>query len=238
VDCSLPDQDAHEHLEHFIVAKDCHELVGVIGLQVSGRIGLLRSLAVQSGYRNQGIGKALYERLVGYAHLRGITKLYLLTLTAQEYFSKLGFEKTDRAAVPPEVSETAEFRELCPSTAVCFAKEIGKEARYFPKEALRLQPDIPGARMWAVALERTMLTYFEVDPHSRFERHSHESEQITMVLKGELFFEMDERVVRVQAGEVIAIPSSVPHAVFTKELSVEAVDAWSPLIGKYETKQG
>lgn len=28
--------------------------------------------------------------------------------------------------------------------------------------------------MWGVALEKTMLTYFEVDPHSRFERHSHD----------------------------------------------------------------
>jgi quercetin dioxygenase-like cupin family protein len=83
-----------------------------------------------------------------------------------------------------------------------------------------------------------MLTYFEVDPHSRFERHNHESEQITMVLKGELYFEMDERVVRVSEGEVIAIPSNVPHAVFTKELSVEAVDAWSPLMGKYDEEQG
>jgi quercetin dioxygenase-like cupin family protein len=91
--------------------------------------------------------------------------------------------------------------------------------------------------MWGVALEKTMLTYFEVEPHSRFERHSHESEQITMVLKGELFFEMDERVVRVNQGEVIAIPSNVPHAVFTKERSVEAVDAWSPLMEKYHNDE-
>jgi N-acetylglutamate synthase-like GNAT family acetyltransferase len=57
LNCGLPDQDVHEHLEDFIVAKDNHELVGMIGLQVLGRIGLLRSLAVESRYRNQGLGK-------------------------------------------------------------------------------------------------------------------------------------------------------------------------------------
>jgi amino-acid N-acetyltransferase len=237
LDCGLPNEDIHEHLDHFVVAERGRELAGVVGLQVLGRIGLLRSLAVDRRYRKQGLGKALYEKLVGYAHLRGITKLYLLTLAAQEYFSKLGFEKVDRTAVPLEISTTAEFRDLCPSTAVCLAKNIQNGTRYFPKEVLRLRPDIPGARMWGVALEQTMLTYFEVDPHSRFERHSHESEQITMVLKGELFFEMDERVVRVNEGEVIGIPSNVPHAVFTKELLVEAVDAWSPLMGKYDKDQ-
>jgi amino-acid N-acetyltransferase len=130
--CSLPSEDIHEHLDHFIVAKDGQELVGVIGLQILGRIGLLRSLAVACRYRDKGVGKALYTRLVSYAHLRGIAKLYLLTLGAEEYFSKLGFRDVDRAAVPKEVSATAEFRELCPSTAPCLVKEIQNEARSFP----------------------------------------------------------------------------------------------------------
>jgi EamA-like transporter family len=52
---------------------------------------------------------------------------------------------------------------------------------------LQLREDVPGAQLWAVSLEHTMLTYFEVQPHSRFERHQHESEQITLVLDGELF---------------------------------------------------
>jgi quercetin dioxygenase-like cupin family protein len=89
--------------------------------------------------------------------------------------------------------------------------------------------------MWAVSLARTMLTYFEVAPQSRFEPHSHESEQITMVLTGELFFEVDGVVHGIKAGEVIAIPSSVPHAVWTAALPATAVDAWSPVMAKYGT---
>ena len=51
-----------------------------------------------------------------------------------------------------------------------------KTAQYFPRDELRLQADGEGVKMWAVALEKTMFTYFEVEPHCRFERHHHESE--------------------------------------------------------------
>ena len=78
-----------------------------------------------------------------------------------------------------------------------------------------------------------MLTYFEVEPRSRFEPHSHESEQITMVLTGELFFEVQGVVHCIRPGEVIAIPSSLPHSVWTEALAVTAIDAWSPVMRKY-----
>ncbi len=100
---------------------------------------------------------------------------------------------------------------------------------------MRLRPDVPGAEMWAVSLHHTMLTYFEVQPNCRFESHSHESEQITMVLSGELFFEVRGVVHPIQSGEVIAIPSSLPHAVWTEALPVTAIDAWSPVMRKYES---
>jgi quercetin dioxygenase-like cupin family protein len=105
--------------------------------------------------------------------------------------------------------------------------------RYYPHTDLQLREDVPGAHLWAVSLEHTMLTYFEVQPHSRFERHQHESEQITLVLEGQLFFETASQVITVKAGEVIAIPSNVPHAVFTREHPVRAVDAWSPVREHY-----
>lgn len=116
----------------------------------------------------------------------------------------------------------------------CRASDIRSAAIHVSAESLQLRPDVPGARMWAVSLEHTMLTYFEVDPNSRFDAHSHESEQITMVLSGELFFEVAGVVHCIRAGEVMAIPSSIPHAVWTEALPVKAVDAWSPVMRKYE----
>jgi quercetin dioxygenase-like cupin family protein len=111
--------------------------------------------------------------------------------------------------------------------------ELPGQVRYYPKEQLVLEDDVPGAKVWAVALDKTMLTYFEVEPGCRFELHQHLSEQITHVLTGELYFEVDQTVICVKAGEVIAIPSNIPHAVFTKDVQATAVDAWSPVMGKY-----
>jgi quercetin dioxygenase-like cupin family protein len=108
--------------------------------------------------------------------------------------------------------------------------------RHYTKENLKLTEDVPGARQWAVSLDQTMLTYFEVDPDCHFESHSHQSEQITMVLEGVLYFEQDDRVVAVKAGEAIAVPSNAPHAVFTRETAVKAVDAWSPVMAKYKSE--
>jgi quercetin dioxygenase-like cupin family protein len=103
--------------------------------------------------------------------------------------------------------------------------------RHYSAASLVLREDLasPGARYWAVALDRAMLTYFEVAAGTRFDRHQHEAEQITLVLMGELFFEFDDGLVRVGPGEVVAIGSHVPHAVFTRDLAVRAVDAWSPV---------
>jgi len=104
---------------------------------------------------------------------------------------------------------------------------------FYPKSSLQLKEDAPGAKMWGIALEKTELTFFEVEPNSRFEWHRHESEQITMVLEGALFFEVEQTIYKVEAGDVIAIPSNVLHAAYTEDKAVKAIDAWSPVLRNY-----
>ena len=104
---------------------------------------------------------------------------------------------------------------------------------YYSKDDLHLVSDVLGAKQWAVALDKAMLTYFEVESNCRFESHSHDSEQITLVLEGTLFFEQDDTVIKVKEGEVIALPSNSRHAVFTGNEAAKSVDAWSPVMIKY-----
>lgn len=111
-----------------------------------------------------------------------------------------------------------------------------KKAQFHPKKTLVPRPVSKGTRMWSVALENTMFTYFEIDPESRFDLHSHLNEQITMVLEGELFFKFRGKKVGVKKGEVIAIPSNTPHEAYTQTSSVIAVDAWSPVMEEYKDK--
>ena len=107
--------------------------------------------------------------------------------------------------------------------------------RHYASGDLSLQTDDSGARFWAVALKQSMLSYFEVPPDATFERHEHESEQITLVLEGSLDFRFDSHTVTVGAGEVVAVPSRIPHAVVAGPAGARAVDAWSPVRSEYVT---
>ncbi len=226
---SLPAGDVSVDRQEYVLAHSARTLVGCVGLEAYGDSGLLRSLAVVPAHRGRGLGTALLDRIVARALMHGVKTAYLLTTSAERYFLAHGFERVDRSEVPAPIAATEQFRTLCPATAVCFRRRLDSTAVHFSEDVLRLRPDVPGAAMWAVALEQAMLTYFEMQPHARFEKHRHASEQITMVLEGELFFELEGCAeVRVRAGEVIALPADVPHAAWTREQPARAVDAWSP----------
>ena len=57
--------------------------------------------------------------------------------------------------------------------------------------------------------------------------HHHESEQITYILDGALKFELEGREVTVRKGEVLRIPSHVPHRAVALEDTLD-VDVFSP----------
>jgi amino-acid N-acetyltransferase len=225
---ALPAADVETGKQEYLLAEEEGRLVGTIGLERLGQDALIRSLAVAPERRGQGLAARLDDAANELARARGVRALYLLTTTAADYAARRGYERIARTEVPPGVLALPQFKALCPASAVCMRRRLQPAAVHYPAEALPLRPDVPGAAMWAVALDRAMLTYYEIQPHARFEVHQHEAEQITMVLSGELLFEVGGKEIRVGPGEVIALPSSVPHAAWTRELPTRAVDAWSP----------
>ena len=111
----------------FLVAEapDDATLVGVAGLEVCcDDIALLRSVAVRPDWRARGLGQTMVRRLVHDAELRGIHALYLLTMTADRYFPRLGFAQVARDAVPEPVAATHEFRTMCPASAVAMMRPL------------------------------------------------------------------------------------------------------------------
>jgi amino-acid N-acetyltransferase len=224
----LPAADVETGKQEYLLAEEGGRLVGTIGLERVGADALSRSLAVASERRGQGLAARLDAAALELARSRGVTTLYLLTTTAEAYAARRGYERIPRGEVPAGILALPQFKALCPATAVCMRRRLTRAVAHFPAGALRLRPDVFGAAMWAVALDRAMLTYYEIEPHARFERHQHEGEQITLVLDGELLFEAEGRTIRVGPGEVIALPSNVPHAAWTEARPARAVDAWSP----------
>jgi quercetin dioxygenase-like cupin family protein len=58
--------------------------------------------------------------------------------------------------------------------------------------------------------------------------HHHESEQITYILEGALKFEIEGKEIVVHKGEVLSIPSNVPHRAVAMEDTVD-LDIFSPI---------
>src|SRR5271167_3460685 len=58
--------------------------------------------------------------------------------------------------------------------------------------------------------------------------HHHESEQITYILEGALEFHLEGKTVVVSAGQVLRIPSHVPHAAVALEDTLD-LDIFSPI---------
>lgn len=78
--------------------------------------------------------------------------------------------------------------------------------------------------------DRAMVAHLFLRKGAIVPRHSHENEQITYILEGALRFWVGEDgadVFDVRAGEVLRIPSNVPHRVEALEDTVD-VDVFSP----------
>ncbi|HSE43475.1 MAG TPA: arsenic resistance N-acetyltransferase ArsN2 [Acidobacteriota bacterium] len=120
----LPYSDIAEHIRHFIFVKHKSDIVGCVGLEIYEDIALLRSLAVEEKHRNRGLAKMLVQGILQYAREQKITKVFLLTTSADRYFEKLSFKHVDRSTAPDAIQRTTQFTTLCPASAVLMYKEL------------------------------------------------------------------------------------------------------------------
>ncbi|HYD96011.1 MAG TPA: arsenic resistance N-acetyltransferase ArsN2 [Noviherbaspirillum sp.] len=122
---ALPSSDLTEqHLEHFVILAQANRVAGSVGLEVHGENALLRSLAVETMMRGDGLGTRLLELIEEHAREHGVQRLFLLTTSAESFFMHHGYERSERAAVPESIRRTAQFDGICPSTAACLAKTL------------------------------------------------------------------------------------------------------------------
>ena len=94
-----------------------------------------------------------------------------------------------------------------------------------PKE--QLNPEL-GRRL--ISTERLMLAHVYLEKGCVVPKHSHENEQLTYILEGVLRFFLGEdgsEVVDVAAGEVLHIPSHLPHKAEALETTLD-VDIFCP----------
>ena len=78
-----------------------------------------------------------------------------------------------------------------------------------PREALK-----EGIERRLVSTDRMMIAHVYLDEGAVVPRHEHENEQLTYILEGTLRFWLgddESQVVDVHAGEILHIPSFMPH---------------------------
>jgi quercetin dioxygenase-like cupin family protein len=94
-----------------------------------------------------------------------------------------------------------------------------------PRE--QLNPQI-GRRL--ITGDRMMIAHVYLAKGALVPKHAHENEQITYILEGHLRFSLGDdgsEIVDVRAGEVLTIPSNVPHAAEAIEDTLD-VDVFNP----------
>jgi amino-acid N-acetyltransferase len=122
----LPLDGVEDVIDNFVVADVDGAIVGVAALECCLENGLLRSVAVEPEWRSRGVARQLVMRVISDAESRGFPALYLLTMSAEQYFPRFGFERVVRDGVPADIRGNAQFTTMCPSSAVVMRRSLAE----------------------------------------------------------------------------------------------------------------
>jgi quercetin dioxygenase-like cupin family protein len=103
-------------------------------------------------------------------------------------------------------------------------------AKHYRWENLPAEELKDGLTRRLITGDRMMIAHIYFKKGVDVPRHSHENEQITYVLEGALLFHLGangERELIVRAGEVLVIPSYVPHSAVALDDTLD-VDIFNP----------
>lgn len=107
---------------------------------------------------------------------------------------------------------------------------MSEHARHIPWESLEWEEVVPGIRRRLVTGQGMMMAQVFLDAGAVVPKHRHPNEQITYILEGALRFRLGEELERevvVRAGEVLHIPSDLPHEAVALEDTLD-LDVFHP----------
>ena len=86
----------------------------------------------------------------------------------------------------------------------------------------------PGVRARVVGSERTTFSVVELDPGTVVPEHSHENEQVGVLVSGSARFRVGDEVQDVSPGGTWSIPPNVPHEVEAGPEGAVVVEVFAP----------
>jgi quercetin dioxygenase-like cupin family protein len=116
------------------------------------------------------------------------------------------------------------------NTATAMNSVEAASAKHYRWEELPAEKLKDGLTRRLITSDRMMIAHVYLKKSIEVPRHSHENEQITYILEGALQFHLGangEREVIVRAGEVLVIPSYLPHSAVALEDTLD-VDVFNP----------
>jgi quercetin dioxygenase-like cupin family protein len=101
-----------------------------------------------------------------------------------------------------------------------------------------MDKEVMNERIWRKVItgDKAMVAQVFIAKGAVVPEHHHESEQITYILTGALQFEIEGRQIVVSAGQVLRIPSNVPHRAVALEDTLD-LDIFSPIRTDWLTGQ-
>jgi quercetin dioxygenase-like cupin family protein len=85
-----------------------------------------------------------------------------------------------------------------------------------------------GVTLRPLSGERLLLSYVHIAPHGLAAVHTHDEEQIGLVVQGRCEFELDGEVRQLGPGDAYHAPPGVPHGARTGDEECVIVDMFAP----------
>ena len=107
---------------------------------------------------------------------------------------------------------------------------MSDDARHVLWESLEWEEVVPGIRRRLITGQNMMMAQVFLDAGAVVPKHRHLNEQFTCILEGALRFRLGEELEReivVRAGEVLHIPSNLPHEAVAMEDTLD-LDVFHP----------
>jgi amino-acid N-acetyltransferase len=120
----LPTFGVSDHLSTFFVVEAEGGILGVAGFEVYESSALVRSLVVEPSKQGHGVASRVCDDLEKAAPGYGVRQLFLLTETAESFFTQRGYVVVPRDTAPNAIATSPEFSELCPQSAVLMRRAV------------------------------------------------------------------------------------------------------------------
>ena len=95
--------ELYENIRDYYVYVENGSIVGCAALHVFWKdLAEIKSIAVEEGHQNKGIGKQLIQKCLEEGKALGISRLFVLTYIP-EFFERMGFKLIDKDLLPHKI---------------------------------------------------------------------------------------------------------------------------------------